>query len=365
MRRERCPAWLWGNFMRVLIVCLSPLWKEPPRLARALAEQGAAVASLSVAGSLLDYSRFIARRYRLGDDLPAQNDELVAAIGEFAPDRLVPGDERSVRWLHAVYQEAAVDAPVKALIAKSLGDPQWYGRTTDKLAMSGLTRELGIAQLETAALAGAEDAYAFVQRQGWPVVIKACRGFAGIDVHPCANLREMRRTLRELPAQSPHLIQRFASGITWMAAFVAHQGEILGALVAEKQRQHPALIGPSTIVRFAHDPVMLESTRTLVHRLGYSGFGSVDFLRVAGRDPLFIEFNPRATPICHLGGRLGVDLARAFVHRRACNSTAVRNERVALFPQELLRDRSGAGLVGCWHDIPEDEPELVAAMLPA
>ncbi|HSM99698.1 MAG TPA: ATP-grasp domain-containing protein [Rudaea sp.] len=351
--------------MRILIVSLSPLWKEPPRLARALAEQGAAVASLAITGSLLDYSRFIARRFRLSDDSPPQDDELIAAIGDFAPDVLLPGDERSVRWLHAVYRKAAVDASVKALIAASLGDPQWYGRTTDKLAMSGLARELGISQLETAALTCAEDAYAFVQHHGWPVVIKACRGFAGIDVHPCANLRELRQTLREFHAQTPRLIQRFAPGITWMAAFVAHRGDVLGALIAEKQRQHPALTGPSTIVRFAHDPAMLESARTLVRRLGYSGFGSVDFLRTEGRDPLFIEFNPRATPICHLGGRLGVDLARAFVHDRACDSTAMRNERVALFPQELQRDHSGADLIGCWHDIPEDEPELVAAMLPA
>ena len=351
--------------MRVLIVSLSPLWKEPPRLARALTEHGAAVASLAIAGSLLDYSRFIARRYRLGNDIPAQNDELVAAIGDFAPDVLLPGDECSVRWLHDVYREAAIDASVKALIAASLGDPQWFGRTTDKLAMSRLARELGIAHLETMALTCAEEAYAFVQRHGWPVVIKACRGFAGIDVHPCANLRELRQTLREVRAPSPRLIQRFAPGTTWITAFVAHRGEMLGALVAEKQRQHPALIGPGTIVRFAHDPAMFESTRTLVHRLGYSGFGSVDFLRTQGRDPLFIEFNPRATPICHLGGKLGVDLARAYVHRRACDSACMRNERVALFPQELQRDRSGAGLVGCWHDIPEDEPELVAAMLTA
>lgn len=351
--------------MRVLIVSLSPQWKEPPRLARALAEHGAAVAALAVAGSLLDYSRFIARRYRLGDDAPTQNDDLVAAIGAFAPDVLLPGDERSVRWLHAVYRDAAVYSSVKALIAASLGDPQWYGRTTDKLAMSGLARELAIAQPETAALTCAEDAYAFVQRHGWPVVIKACRGFAGIDVYPCANLRELRRFLREFRAKTPHLIQRFASGITWMATFVAHQGEVLGTLVAEKQRQHPALIGPSTIVRFACDPVMLTSTRALARRLGYSGFGSVDFLRTQGHDPLFIEFNPRATPICHLGGRLGVDLARAFVNGRVCDSAGMRNERIALFPQDLQRDPSGGGLIGCWHDIPEDEPELVAAMLSA
>ncbi|HTI95931.1 MAG TPA: ATP-grasp domain-containing protein [Rudaea sp.] len=351
--------------MRILIVSLSPQWKEPPRLARALAEQGAAVTALAVAGSLLDRSRFVERRHRLDDEPPAQVDGLVTAIADFAPDRLVPGDERSVRWLHDVYREPGVAASVKTLIAASLGDPQCYGRTTDKLAMSQLARELGIAQLETAALARAEDAYAFVQRHGWPVVVKACRGYAGIDVHPCANLRELRRTLREFREPTPHLIQRFAPGVTWMTAFVAHRGEVLGALVAEKQRQHPALIGPSTIVRFAYDAAMHESARALVRRLGYSGFGSVDFLRTQGRDPLFIEFNPRATPICHLGGRLGVDLACAFVHGRACDSAGVRNERVALFPQELQRDRSGAGLVGCWHDIPEDEPELIAAMLPA
>lgn len=348
--------------MRILIVSLSPKWKEPPRLARALAEHGAAVASLAVAGSLLDHSRFVEKRFRLSDDSHARVAELVAAISDFAPARLLPGDERSARWLHAVYWDKDTDAAVKKLITASLGDPQAYGRTTDKLAMSEVARESGIAQLETAALTCAADAYAFVHQFGWPVVIKARRGYAGIEVYPCANLRELRHTLRECCAQSPHLIQRYASGVTWMVAFVAREGEVLGALVAEKQRQHPPGIGPSTIVRFAHDPTMVESTRALVRKLRYSGFGSVDFLRTNGSDPLFIEFNPRVTPICHLGGRLGIDLAHAFVHGRVCDSAGTRNERIALFPQELQRDPSGAGLIGCWHDIPEDEPELVAAM---
>ncbi len=351
--------------MRILIISLLPKWKEPPRLARALAEHGATVASLSVAGSLLEYSGFLKQRYSLHGESPERGGDLGNAIAAFRPDVLLPGDQLSVRWLHQLHADTTTSASLKSLIETSLGNPQWYECTSDKLAMSVQARELDILQPETIALTSNEDAHDFVHRHQWPVVIKACRGFAGFEVFPCGNLRDLRFVLRECSPDAPRLIQRFLDGVTWMVSFVARQGNLLGALVAEKQRQHPPLIGPSTIVRFAHDPAMLESTQRLVRHLGYSGFGSIDFLRTQDGDVYFIEFNPRATPICHLGGRLGIDLARAFMDGIACDDACVDvGQRVALFPQEIWRDPSGEGLADCWHDIPEDEPELVAAMRP-
>lgn len=349
--------------MRVLIISLSPKWKEPPRLARALTEAGACVASLAVHGSLLEYSGFLERRFTFVDSAQPNLSDLVDAIDTFAAEVLLPGDERSVRWLHQLYRDLDSSAPLKSLLTSSLGDSTWYGRTTDKFAMFELARELGIPQPQTSALTRDADAHEFVHRHGWPIVIKACQGYAGMEVFPCGNLRELRYALCECAPDAPRLIQRFLYGVTWMVSFVARQGQLLGALVAEKQRQHPLLIGPSTTLRFAREPVLIEPTRRLLQRLGYSGFGSIDYLRIPNHEPLFIEFNPRATPICHLGGKLGVNLVQAFLDGNACDNSAVRDgQRVALFPQELKRDPSGAGLADCWHDIPEDEPDLVAAM---
>lgn len=349
--------------MRVLIISMSPRWKEPPRLVRALSEAGASVASLAVSGSLIDCSRFLKQRYALHGDAQQRLGDLNDAVNTFKPDVLLPGDELSVRWLQTLYKGESLPAPLQALIVKSLGAAQWYGHTTDKLAMSKLAEDLGIPQPETADLARDEDAHEFVHRQRWPVVIKARQGFAGFEVFPCANLRELRYALRECSPGAPRLIQSFIGGVTWMVSFVARAGELLGALVAEKQCQYPPLIGPSTILRFSHDPGLIAHARALVQHLGFSGFGSIDFLLPQNGPALFIEFNPRPTPICHLGSRLDVDLAKAFVAGQALDSSAVlEGQRIALFPQEIQRDPSGASLVGCWHDIPDDEPELVAAM---
>ena len=100
----------------------------------------------------------------------------------------------------------------------------------------------------------------------------------------------------------------------------------------------------------------------LVTALGFSGFGSIDFQKTRDGRTLLLEFNPRPTPISHLGARLGVDLAAAYRDGQARDSSALLRQSVALYPQEMLRDPSGGGIDGSWHDIPEDEPELLEAL---
>jgi biotin carboxylase len=346
--------------MRVLMLVLAPRWFGPPRLLRALHESGCRVATLSVAGSIIETSRFADARYALSDDAALRSADLLQAIESFEPDRLLPADELAVRWLHEQHGNDEVTPQVRALIATSLGDPSHYSRTTDKLTMGELAASLGVATPATANLARDTDAHDFIHAHGWPVVIKACAGYAGIAVFPCASLRDVRHALRECPGPK-RLIQRYEDGMTWLASFVAERGRVLALVCAEKQRQHPPDVGPSTVLRFAHDAVMESACTKLIAALGYSGFGSVDFQKTADGRALFLEFNPRPTPVCHLGARLGVDLAAAYADGRDRDVRRLAAQRVALFPQELMRDATGAGLEGCWHDVPEDEPELLAA----
>jgi len=346
--------------MRALMLVLAPRWFGPPRLLRALHDSGCAVATLAVAGSIIEASQFADARFVLSADTALRGDELLRAIESFQPDRLLPADELAVRWLHELYNAGDSATRLRSLIENSLGDPAHYSRTTDKLAIGELAASLGVATPATANLARDTDAHDFIHAHGWPVVVKARAGYAGIAVFPCASLRDLRDALRECPGPQ-RLIQRYEDGVTWLASFVAERGRVLALVCAEKQRQYPPDIGPSTVLRFAHDAVMASACERIVAALGYSGFGSVDFQKTADGRALLLEFNPRPTPICHLGARLGVDLAAAYADGREHNSTQVGAQRVALFPQELLRDPSGAGLDDCWHDVPWDEPELLAA----
>jgi hypothetical protein len=366
---HRAQALGWGDRrdksvrMRVLMLAISSKWLGPPRLARALSDAGCEVASLSPGGSLLEKSSRLVQRYRFASEVPADRiSALERANDDFLPDRLLAADELAAKLLHAAHADPAVSSRLRDLIVSSMGDPAFYECTSDKFSTSELAAQLGIAVPTTAALTSADVAHDFVHRNGWPVVIKACRGFAGIEVYPCASLRDLRRALRECPGGEQRLIQRFEEGSTWMTSFVAERGVLLAALCAEKRAQHPPVTGPSTVVRFEHDAAMVAAASTLVAALGFSGFGSIDFQKTCDGRTLLLEFNPRPTPISHLGARLGVDLAAAYCDGRTRDSSALMEQNVALFPQEMLRDPSGGGIGNCWHDVPEDEPELLEAL---
>jgi hypothetical protein len=102
--------------------------------------------------------------------------------------------------------------------------------------------------------------------------------------------------------------------------------------------------------------------------MGVSGFVSFDF--IAGEDgrAWLLECNPRPTQMLHLGPLVGVEPARALAAamRHEPISTVekpVRDLSVAMFPQEWRRDPDSARLRDTYHDVPWDDPALVAAML--
>jgi hypothetical protein len=105
--------------------------------------------------------------------------------------------------------------------------------------------------------------------------------------------------------------------------------------------------------------------------LGLSGFAGIDFILEKGSGrAVLLELNPRVTPTSHLGLRFGTDLCAALRaelaggrvgESQSSSRATVAEELVALFPSELMRDVSSEYLGSAYHDIPADEPELIAA----
>jgi len=353
--------------MKLLLLAWRSSWFGAPRLATALGDAGFEVAALSTPGALLPLSRRISRRLDWTPGADASIDEFERALDAFRPDRLVPTCDASVAFLHRCHAEANLDAGLRALIARSLGDPGGYLAASDKWHTTLLARALGIEVPASARVEQPGDAYDFVGQHGFPVVLKGCRGSAGTQVYPCDGPRMLREALKQCDERQGRQIQRYHEGSTWSSTYVADRGSVRAMVVAEKIETHPYLVGPSTVLRFAHMPVIERGTVRLVESLGASGFGSVDWLCEPGGRALLLEHNPRATPLVPLGARVGPDLVaayRACLQRDAAWRPAAQRSgvRIALYPQELLRAPGRTDFGDAWLDRPDDEPVLLAEL---
>jgi len=114
---------------------------------------------------------------------------------------------------------------------------------------------------------------------------------------------------------------------------------------------------------------MRATTETLLSKLGYSGFSSLDFMLDREGHACLIELNPRPTPIARLGERLGSCLFRRLQAALTGMPSKAGEPQglpsgVALFPQEWVRDQNSRHLEsGVFHDVPWDEPDLVEGQL--
>ncbi|HTQ14320.1 MAG TPA: ATP-grasp domain-containing protein [Rhizomicrobium sp.] len=360
-------------------------WPTAARLAGALAESGCRVETLSPADHPLAASRYPQVRHLYRPLRPLAS--LAAAIGSCAPDLIVACDDRAAAHLRALHAKASGE--VRASIERSLGDPAGYGLLASRSGFVTAAREAGIAAPETVSVAG-EETYEFALRlMGLPAVLKADGSWGGDGVAvlhaprdataawarlaaPPSRLRSLVRAGRRRDAHHladalappvPSLcLQRFVPGTPATTSFVCREGVVLAANHFDVVATSGAA-GPASVVRRVDDPVMEEAARKLARRFGLSGLHGLDYVRDGAGTPHLIEINPRATQTSHLAFGPGHDLCAALAGAAASASRAISSDDVALFPQEWTRDRASRWLATAHHDVPWDDPRLVARCL--
>ncbi len=302
---------------------------------------------------------------------------LLAAIERTAPDIVVATDESSVLALHAVAALVRRDPsrggePVRRALAASLGDATHLATARNRKGLAELASSLGVRAPTHAVVRSEAEALEFAARQGYPVVLKQEDSVAGFGVSICKDEPELRAAVRRASQQPAAfaqglLAQSFIAGRTAMRVVVAQRGQVLGGLSALKLETWPTPTGPSTCVELFEHAEMKASAEAVIAALGYSGFASFDFM-VDGDDRAhLIELNARPTPIAHLGERYGACLCRHLYGALTGQPSGAGEpqglpSRVALFPQEWVRDPDSAHLrAGVYHDVPWDEPDLVEA----
>jgi len=266
--------------------------------------------------------------------------------------------------------------------------------------MLTLAAQAGLACPDHARVRSLADARAFAERRGWPVFLKRDHTYSGQGVRLCADAADMadayaalagadrsiwsprgawrrgRRLARTVllgpdPLAAPNGPAEISveAGVPDQPAFhtaVALNGRWLAGVSAEVEAFHPMPTGPSTRVRLHHDAEMEIAARRMVGELGYSGFCGLDFIRRADGTLVFLEFNQRPTPVTHLGALIAADLCAALfaglAGRPVPRPIPTRQARVALFPQDWLRDRYARDRGDLHADIPRNDKPLLAAL---
>jgi ATP-grasp domain-containing protein len=374
----------------VLIVTTSR-WFPTARLAVALTNAGCSVQAVCPSDSPIAKTTILKGNFSFRGLAPLKS--IAAAIAASKPDLLVSGDDLATWHLHRLYEASDtkdhVGATTRALIARSLGSPEYFPIVDDRASFMRAAQEIGVRVPRTAVIADFQD---FQKSEiGFPAVLKANGTSGGDGVRVVRSEQEAQAALRHL--QAPPLLARaikraifdkdttllrpslqrrrstvnaqsFIAGREATSATACWQGTVLAATHFEVlQKGHFA--GHATVVRRIDHPEMVSAVEKMARRLQLSGLHGFDFMLEDGsRNAYLIEINPRATQVGHLSFGTGRDLPGALVSalsgRAAQTAPKVKeNDVIALFPQEWLRDPLSPYLRSGYHDVPWNQPELL------
>ncbi len=365
-----------GTKPRVLLLSFNN-WIGAPRLPRAFRSAGFHVVAFGFSGLLTLRSQSIDEAILVPESVSTSEllAALLGAIERSEPHLVVPSDDLAILLLHAAHGMAHASGSelVRSALARSVGNPEHLATVRSRKLLARLGQRVGVRAPELAAVHASDDAHAFAAQHGFPVVLKEEDSVAGMGVTVSHDEAALGVALSRYAANSATLeegvlAQTFIRGRPAMRCVIALGGRVLGGLSAVKLETWPGPHGPSTCVEVLEHAEMNATAAALVSALGYSGFASFDFMLDAEQRAFLIEMNPRPTPIAHLGERFGSCLFRPLALALGGAPPAPTREpvalpsRVALFPQEWVRDPKSLHLqAGTFHDVPWDEPDLVAA----
>ncbi len=401
---------------RLLLIALAD-WFGPTRLPQALRAAGFDVGLLSAPDNLLAQSSFIDYRFRLSP--PHVHLGLLApifrSILDFGPRLVIPCDEETATLLQNLalswdgargpggQRKVMVPDAVRELLLRSLGDARSYPLRRNRVLARRAVEAWGIASPPSVPVPYLQVAEGFAREHGWPVVLTREERIGGRGMMVCGNEAELRAAYsdftREMdmppsfrdrarwlswtlltgfhlagelsrprrPDGPPLAVEKQMPGVPASHSIVALEGRALAGISAVAETIHPSPCGPASVVRLIDDPVMADLSRKMMGRLGYTGFAGIDFTRDPKTGKLFfLKFNPRPTPLSHLGGLAGGDLCAALYTGLTGGIQPPQKHpgdtSVALFPQDWLRDPDATDRGADHFDLPTDDARLMHAI---
>ena len=384
---------------RVLLLVLDN-WYTTARLPFALKSAGFEVGLVAQPGAMVSQSLYLDRSYirRRQRDQRGWLAWLRDSIVDFQPDFIMPADEDAVRVCHFIllHHRSVLPREMLEILERSIGDVKTLPDRSHRDAVLRRARRLGIEVPAGRIVRRPSEAEAFLRRIAGPVVLKTDHSFGGLGVMMCehppqlrtaygtlsrqsletggrpwARLREIirrgvfgRDPVLEGASRSQLRVEAKMAGKPVFHTAVARDGVCLDGFSADVELCHPLPTGPSTRVHLHHCPQMAAQTQALVADLGFSGVCGLDFLRGEDGRLTLLEFNQRPTSVSYLGHHVGADVFSALADGqvRTASHRGNSTQRVALFPQDWLRDPMAKDRSAFLIDRPEHEPRILQTM---
>ena len=380
-----------------VLIATTKNWVPTARLAVALSNAGFGVEVLCPPRHPVNQTQAASRTYIYDGLAPLRS--LVRAIALAKPDLVLPGDDLATWHLQELYRRRerySGDASALGyLIERSLGSPESFPTVHSRAAFMELAREEGIRVPKTEIIETQEDLKDWVERAGFPTVLKADGTSGGEGVRMVRTNVEAQQAFRKLQAPPmlaravkralldqdktllrPSLLRRrptvnaqsFVAGHEATSTIACWKGTVLASLHFEVLRKCSAA-GHATVVRLIENTEMSSAVERVVGRMGLSGLYGFDFMLEAGTGHAYlIEINPRATQVGHITLGAGRDLPSALYGAISGHPTRVapsitEKDTIALFPHEWARDPQSEFLRTGYHDVPWNTPELVHACI--
>lgn len=312
---------------------------------------------------------------------------VASAMAHAGPDLVVPCDDQAAQIVRAV---AATASPkVKRLIERSLGPARHYPLLDSRSAQVGLAASLGLRTPRSVVVADRAGLAEAARALGLPACLKRDGTWAGEGVKKVCDEAQMqaafarlsrahtfRAALGRVPTTGwrhafaavrrtrPALeLQALVAGRPANRAVLCQDGDVLGG-ISVLALETTSETGPASVVRVIDHDEMTQAAARLAKHLRINGFLGVDFIVSDTGEASFLEINARPTPASLLSVARSTDLIsllfRAVTGREPPERSPIAAELIALFPQEIVRDRASPYLQTAYHDIPSDEPRLVA-----
>jgi predicted ATP-grasp superfamily ATP-dependent carboligase len=364
-------------------------WPTSARLALSFVERGFRVASICPPGHPLRTVTGIEtpHRYSGFDSLNSLRSALHAA----QPDLVIPCDDGALWQLYELYRTSE---EFRTMIERSLGSAAAYPILRSRLRLLQAASQLGIRVPRTIAIDSGEELAD--SSLPWPAVLKADGTWGGEGVAIVANRAEAARAFARLTgprkaftALSRFLIKRhplalwlfrqsngsrvvlqsFVPGRQATIMFACWQGEVLASVTAEVlSTQRP--MGSASIIRLLRHEEIAGVARMLARKFMLSGLHGIDFvLEEENGAAYLIEMNPRATQLGHLNVLPEGNLVNALATKLGnappignAGANRIGNQSIALFPQAWKANPPSPLLRDAYHDIPREQPALVAEL---
>jgi D-aspartate ligase len=196
--------------------------------------------------------------------------------------------------------------------------PGLLEKIIDKKGLSELARDLRLRIPTTYTVMPGSDTAQIASDINYPCIIKPALSHKFVRVYrqKCLYVDNREQLLEALDSASTsglevmvqEVIPGFDDHMYVFDAYIDTRGKITHTFSAQKLRQFPINFGSSTFTHQCYDPVLISLGREYMERLGYRGYGEIEFKKDPRSEKYYlIEINARLSTLNVLFDKCGIE----------------------------------------------------------